>query len=59
MFSGFSANRCGEQTTITIVDKFDLRPDFYRSFDAGAQTSVRQNPFGRIRDQNGVVKYPA
>jgi len=36
-------NCCGEQTTILIVDKIDLRLGIQCPFDAGAESSVGQN----------------
>ena len=45
----------GEQTTISIVDKIDLRPGIHCPFDAGAETPVGQNPFRCIRNQDRVA----
>jgi len=48
-------NRGGEQATVTVIEKIDLRPGFQCSLDAGAESPVRQKSFGDIGNQNGIA----
>ena len=48
-------NRYGEQAPVPVICEVDSRPGLQGPFDTGTETPVRQNPFGCIRNQDGVA----
>ena len=54
MACDFGVNCRGEEATIPIVDKVDIRPGIQSPLDARAEPPVRQQAFCNIGNQDGI-----
>ena len=48
-------NSDGEQTTLPVIDKVDLRPLLQCASDPGAKAMVWQKSLGHVRNKNRVA----
>ena len=48
-------NRCGEQATISVINKVDFRPNVQSPLDTRTKAPIRQHSLCRIGDQDRVA----